>query len=497
MSEQPMPARLREGIDAAKRGDKTAARRLLQQVLSTDGDNEIALMWMASVVDAMEERRFFLERALKVNPNNARAREALRRLGVADPQSAAARTRTATANRAARPLNAPNTNLYLIAAAIVAVVVIALIIISAVSSLQPPPTTPTSLASGIQSVQLTATARLFQTQTPTPDRRAATATTLPGIIVTLDMALIPTLPPTFTPTFTPPATETLVPTPTPIPLSRFNMIYSDVEANADQASLYQARGDGTGEEKLASGSEGGFNDVDYDPSSGRIVFVGSGTNDGGDPSPELFIASLDAPTEGTQLTTFVSEGLSQPSWSPDGESIVFCRDQDGDVEVWIVNADGSGLVALTNNEGADDCDPQFSPDGDLIVYTSDVESPGFSQLYTMTTSGSEKTPLTNVPISSDAAWSPDGQRIAFVNNQQGDDDIYVMDANGQRSFLVTVDDNGAVDRMPVWAPNGEAIYFASNRDGEGFRWYVTDLQGNAEPITVSGREPQTLSFITN
>ena len=88
MSEQSnVPARLREGIDAAKRGDKIAARRLLQQVLSVDGDNELALMWMASVVDSLNERRFFLERALSINPKNDRAREALRRLGVTEPET--------------------------------------------------------------------------------------------------------------------------------------------------------------------------------------------------------------------------------------------------------------------------------------------------------------------------------------------------------------------------------------------------------------------------
>src|SRR5690606_3076564 len=114
-----MSPRLREGIDAAKRGDKATARRLLQQVLSTDGNNELALMWMASVVDPLDERRFYLERALRVNPSNTRAREALRRLGVTEPQTSATplrTTRAADQNAARRAAPAPNTNLFLIAA---------------------------------------------------------------------------------------------------------------------------------------------------------------------------------------------------------------------------------------------------------------------------------------------------------------------------------------------------------------------------------------------
>lgn len=80
--------RLREGIEAARRGDRINARRLLQQVLILDRDNEAALMWMASVVDTLAERRAFLERAIKVNPNNQRAREALERLGGTVPPRA-------------------------------------------------------------------------------------------------------------------------------------------------------------------------------------------------------------------------------------------------------------------------------------------------------------------------------------------------------------------------------------------------------------------------
>ncbi|MBE2184108.1 MAG: hypothetical protein IAE89_11825, partial [Anaerolineae bacterium] len=72
---------LRQGVDAARSGDKLTARRLLQQVLLNDKNNITALMWMASVVDTLEDRRAYLQRVLQVDPNNERAREALRRLG--------------------------------------------------------------------------------------------------------------------------------------------------------------------------------------------------------------------------------------------------------------------------------------------------------------------------------------------------------------------------------------------------------------------------------
>ena len=79
---------LSEGIEAARRGDKLTARRLLQQALQQDRANETALIWMASVVDTVPEKRAYLEQVLRVNPNNERARQALERMGGAPPPPA-------------------------------------------------------------------------------------------------------------------------------------------------------------------------------------------------------------------------------------------------------------------------------------------------------------------------------------------------------------------------------------------------------------------------
>ena len=195
-----MTTRLREGIDAAKRGDKLSARRLLLQVLSSDANNELALMWMASVVDTLNERRFYLERALQVNPGNNRAREALQRLGVEVPTAPAGTARSSASDDLPR-LSGGATNVYLIAAAVVAFAVVAVVVWAVVSSLNAAnPTSPTP------DVQATFSAIIANaTDTPTVDTRAPTATVLPGIVVSLDPNLI-TLPPSFTPTFTPPPT---------------------------------------------------------------------------------------------------------------------------------------------------------------------------------------------------------------------------------------------------------------------------------------------------
>jgi hypothetical protein len=493
VSEQSnLSSRLREGIDAAKRGDKITARRLLQQVLSIDGDNELALMWMASVVDTLNERRFFLERALSINPNNARAREALRRLGVEDPQPRRAPSPAASDYVRNVPARGGGTNIYLIAAAIVAFVVIAVVVAALVSSLQqqPPPIEP-------QSAEATFAAFVNSSATPSPERRAPTATVLPGIVVTLDPNLITPLPPTFTPTFTPQPSDTPQPTMTPIPLSEYTILYSDIEPGAATSSLYRGNADGTGEIKLEAGDSGGFAGLAYDPTGERIVFMRVVANAESSGFPQLFVAPADAPEEAEQITSLDAGVTANPSWSPDGGRIVFSSGtgQPQDEEIWIIDADGSNARQLTDNE-ARDFDPQFSPDGEQIVFSSELDSPGFSEIYVMDADGGGVTQLTEVPNSYSPAWSPDGTRIVYVSDQQGDGDIYVMDANGERPFLLTQDDGGAEDRTPAWSPDGRWIVFATNRDDEEFRWYAIDLQGNLKPVTVTGRNPESLSFVT-
>lgn len=71
---------LQMAILSAKRGDKRAARLMFEQVLKQDQNNERAMMWLAKIADAKNERHEWLTRVLRVNPNNDIARDALKRM---------------------------------------------------------------------------------------------------------------------------------------------------------------------------------------------------------------------------------------------------------------------------------------------------------------------------------------------------------------------------------------------------------------------------------
>ncbi len=78
------------------------------------------------------------------------------------------------------------------------------------------------------------------------------------------------------------------------------------------------------------------------------------------------------------------------SFSPDGSRILFAANHDGDLEIYVVNADGSDQLQLTEN-GKQDFFPSWSPDGETIVFSSDRT--GAVELYLMDADGANQRPL--------------------------------------------------------------------------------------------------------
>ncbi len=488
--------KLRTGIEAARRGDKVTASRLLRQVVDITPNNEVAWMWLASALDNLQERKQALEQALRINPANARAQQALDQLNaVLGVPVRKANTPQGNLPRPAGASGGGGSNILItIIGAVIALAILALIIFAVVSNSQratlPNPATQQAALN-------------TPLPTATIDPKDYTPTPVFSVIVTVNPTTQITLPPSFTPTFTVTPIP-VIPTATPYAMTQFSLLYTSIKDGQSAPALFRADGAGTGDQQIADGTAG-FTDVAYSPDGSKIAFIRSTTYDNGGTSvtsPELFVAPAADPNKAVRISKFGTSDLSHPSWAPDNIQLVVASNYDGDMELWTTTDDGNNQQQITNNDFADR-DPAWSPKGDVIVYASEQANgtgTGLTELFSITPDGITINQLTDANNSSySPAWSPDGKRIVFASDRNGDGDIFVMDAGGQNYTLITSDSsstsNGAEDRIPSFNPVGQMLVFTSNRGGDKQQLYISDLKGNnIARLADPGLDIQSFAF---
>ncbi len=182
----------------------------------------------------------------------------------------------------------------------------------------------------------------------------------------------------------------------------------------------------------------------------------------GVPDPTGRKLALVMPDEKSQMGIYVSDGRGRgikrltgsrgnslsPSWSPDGEQIVFVSDRTGSPQLYIMDADGSNTRRLTFTGGYNSA-PDWSPDGRWIVYELRVE--GQFDIWLTDPAGKVNVPLITHRRSDEApSWSPDSRKIAFSSNRRGQMDVYLVDLNGENLRRITQSDGESIS--PSWGP---------------------------------------------
>jgi Tol biopolymer transport system component len=193
-----------------------------------------------------------------------------------------------------------------------------------------------------------------------------------------------------------------------------------------------------------------------------------------------------------QLTDDAAQELAM-SWSPDGSQLVFQRTElNGSPDLYLRNLDGSELLNLTGHPG-EDWSPAWSPDGRKIAFYSD-RSEGMA-LYWMDVSqilsDDQERMASIIPGTEMGAWpswSPDGKQFVYRQELPGNDEIFVVDVDGTNPVNLT--QHKANDLSPDWSPDGQTIIFESIRDGNYEIYAVDPDGGNLRRLTNHPLEDQ-------
>ncbi|HYN06431.1 MAG TPA: protein kinase [Vicinamibacterales bacterium] len=212
----------------------------------------------------------------------------------------------------------------------------------------------------------------------------------------------------------------------------------------------------------------------------------------------------------------------QPSFSPDGRSVAFVSNRDGQWDLYTGLVTGGSLIRLTNDPNVEST-PRWSPDGTKLLFAR-LNDTGLHDMWvTPALPGTARRLVLNAQT---PAWSPDGRAIAYSSEsaiwmcdatganpravtkrepapimhyqpafaRSGRSIAFVRRRRGPRSELALVDpetqavrfltSDDALAMSPVWSPDDRFLYFSSSRGGTINVWRMSVADGHATPITA-------------
>ena len=165
---------------------------------------------------------------------------------------------------------------------------------------------------------------------------------------------------------------------------------------------------------------------------------------------------------------------TDPAWSPDGTQIAFASAREGSFDIYVVKADGSDTRRLTSSNDHDR-GPSWSPDGRRIAFSRSSDG---GKVWVMNADGTGSRRLTDeLAEEGEPAWSPDGRWIAYSHRATGTDirEIRVArpDGSGQRNVTSLL----AKSYAPDWAPDSQRLAFSADSEGARYDIYTIGLDG--------------------
>jgi Tol biopolymer transport system component len=227
----------------------------------------------------------------------------------------------------------------------------------------------------------------------------------------------------------------------------------------------------------------------WSPDSKQLVYQAKSRDSSIDNNSDIFIYSL----ESGVITPVVESPFfdSDPTFSPDGKSIVYASDVEANFEIYTKVIATGETKRLTHNLGHDSF-PSYSPDGTQIIFNSDMEKEN-NDVYLMNADGSGLRKMTDGPgwdASPPNCWSPDGTQVLLLSdNNGGKENIYVMNIEpfAPRRVARKIESDQPLD--PAYSPDGEKIVYALPNEIR-----ILDTKSQTEKTVYKISSASSLSF---
>ncbi|MDA7949978.1 MAG: hypothetical protein MPJ24_00690 [Pirellulaceae bacterium] len=238
-----------------------------------------------------------------------------------------------------------------------------------------------------------------------------------------------------------------------------------------QANMHlqdKAKGKVTSQKQMKDGSPS------WSPDGTKIAFYSERNGQG-----DIYLMNADGTGEKQLTNTSADEGY--PTWSPDGKELLFDTNQDGNYEIYLMNIDGTNIRRLTNHPG-NDVSATFSPDGKTIAFMSNRVLDRTMQIFLMDADGSRQRRFSHGGTFWFPQYSPDGSTIICHVHR----DVHLLPVEGKEKKRLTTDPQNGM--YPSWTPDGKEVVFMSWRSGET-RIYKMNVDGSEQkeiPIPLKG-----------
>jgi serine/threonine protein kinase len=228
--------------------------------------------------------------------------------------------------------------------------------------------------------------------------------------------------------------------------------FFDVSQNGTLVYVRKERGrqsvvivDRQGQAKPVSMPESQVQEAHVSPDGHRAATVTEGV---------VHIVDLERGTT-TPLVPEIRTGSQQnPVWSPDGRSVTFCSNFEGNWDIYSKPASGAGSMVPVLKLPLDQFPQSYASDGTLLLTNVDLKNG--EELWMLPPGGDARVWLSNGSQNQEARFSPDGSVAAYSSNTSGRSEVYVQSRDNPADRVQV---SAAGGKMPVWSPNGKQLFF--------------------------------------